>query len=108
MSSSRAHVIRYGITMGVIALQRFLLLIFLLMDIKNGSIEFDNKLDILQLTMTHISFYCCGNHLHTFWKGPEITATVNSFLLFYENFQSKESGSRVNGSVISEMGLGFC
>jgi hypothetical protein len=49
----------------------------------------EDKFDILQVFVLLGSFFSLGNHLHNFWKGQEITTTVNSFLLFYNEFQRK-------------------
>ncbi len=80
---------RYSIAMGLMVLQRCAVVIFLVRDILNHKIGFQDKFDILQLAITLVSFFCIGNHLHNFWRGPEIVSTINSFLLYYKDFQRR-------------------
>ncbi len=91
--SNSIHSVRNTITIGAMILERCALVIFLTRDILNHNFGFQDKFDILQMAFALCSFYCLGNHVHTFWKGPEIASTVNSFLLFYNDFQGKEQSS---------------
>jgi hypothetical protein len=89
ISSSTVFVIRSGITMCIMVSHRVAVVVFILRDIMNHSIGFQDKFDIIRITITLISMYCLGNYMHNYWKGSEIKATLNSFFIYYNNFQSK-------------------
>ncbi len=89
MSKSSAHSLRYVTTMGIILLSRFVVVVFLIRDILNHNLKLEDKFGTLHVGVILVSFYCIGNHLSSFWNGPEIVSTVNSFLLFYKDFERK-------------------
>jgi hypothetical protein len=91
ISNSTAYVIRHAITMFCMVSYRAAVIAFLLRDIMNHNIGLEDKFDILQIAITLISVYCLINYIHNYWTSPEIVATLNSFLLFYNGFQRKHA-----------------
>ena len=83
------HSIRYFITLFLILVVRSVTYGFWIRDILSGNFGFEDKFDVLHLTVNFVSFYCVTNHLLNFWLRNEYPGMMNSFLRFYQKFQGK-------------------
>jgi hypothetical protein len=96
ISQSRAHSVRYVVTMGLIVAEKVTVLLFLLRDILSGNFVFKDRYNIVKLLIAFFSFYVLGNHLQNIWRAPQIASMLNSFIRFYDNFGRKYSGEEVS------------
>lgn len=86
---TRSYWLRYCVTLSLIILIRTVTYALWIRDILSGNFGLTDKFDILHFGMNIVSFYCAGNHFLNFWNRNEIPTTINSFVHFYQRFESK-------------------
>jgi len=83
------HRARHIFTLLVISLVRCSMIFCFIQSIATRKFTFKDKFDILHMAYCLICLYTVGNHWINYWKRSGIPSTINSFLVFYQKFESK-------------------